>query len=280
MRQHRILAPGSKLEQLMEEQTADNVRWSVAGDIGRIVLDRSDGPHTISLASTAALARAVAEIAAAKPRVVLLTGSGTIFCAGGDIAEMRQHAGTLDVYIDELVGIAHPALLRLSELPVPVVTAINGPVGGGGIGWALCGDFALAAASMKLRTGYAAIGLSPDMGASHFITRRIGSLRARQLLMLSDPIDARRCLDFGLVDEVVPDAELGARAQTLCERLARAPTASMAGIKQLCEGAARRNLHEQMALEKSLIEARARSSDASEGVQAFLENRAPRFSGR
>lgn len=99
----------------MEEQTADNVRWSVAGDIGRIVLDRSDGPHTISLPSTAALARAVAEIAAAKPRVVLLTGSGTIFCAGGDIAEMRQHAGTLDVYIDELVGIAHPALLRLSD---------------------------------------------------------------------------------------------------------------------------------------------------------------------
>ena len=137
----------------MEEQTADNVRWSVAGDIGRIVLDRSDGPHTISLASTAALARAVAEIAAAKPRVVLLTGSGTIFCAGGDIAEMRQHAETLDVYIDELVGIAHPALLRLSELPVPVVTAINGPVGGGGIGWALCGDFALAAASMKLAQG-------------------------------------------------------------------------------------------------------------------------------
>lgn len=133
---------------------------------------------------------------------------------------------------------------------------------------------------MKLRTGYAAIGLSPDMGASPFITRRIGSLRARQLLMLSDPIDARRCLDFGLVDEVVPDAELGARAQTLCERLARAPTASMAGIKQLCVGAARRNLHEQMAFEKSLIEARARSSDASEGVQAFLEKRAPHFSGR
>ena len=108
----------------------------------------------------------------------------------------------------------------------------------------------------------------------------VGSLRARQLFMLSDPVDARQCLDFGLVDKVVPDAELGARAQALCERLARAPTASMAGIKQLCEGAARRNLHEQMALEKSLIETRARSSDASEGVQAFLEKRAPRFSGR
>src|SRR3989339_702843 len=98
----------------------------------------------------------------------------------------------------ELVGIAHPALLRLSELPVPVVTAINGPVGGGGIGWALCGDFALAAASMKLRTGYAAIGLSPDMGASHFIARRVGSMRARQLFMLSDPVDARQCLELGL----------------------------------------------------------------------------------
>ena len=264
----------------MKEQTSDTIRWSVAGDIGRIVLDRSDGPHTISLAFTAALAQAVAEVAAAKPRVVLLTGSGGIFCAGADIPELRQYAEALDVHVDKLISTLHPTVLQLSELPMPVVTAINGPVGGGGIGLALCGDFALAAASMKLRTGYAAIGLSPDMGTSHFITRRIGSIRARQLFMLSDPVDARQCLELGLVDEVVPDADLGARAQALCERLARAPTASMASIKQLCEGAARRNLHEQMALEQHLIEARTRSSDAREGLQAFLEKRAPRFSGR
>lgn len=263
----------------VKEKTAETIRWSVAQGIGHIVFDRADGPHTLALAATAALARAVDEVAAAKPRVVLLSGSGDLFCAGGNIAEMRRHAEALGIYISELVGIAHPALQRLSELPIPVVTAINGPVGGGGIGWALCGDFALAAASMKLRTGYVAIGLSPDMGASYFVTRRIGSMRARQLFMLSDPIDARQCLEIGLVDEVVPDAELAARAQALCERLARAPTGSLAKIKQLCEGAMQRGLQTQMALEKSLLEECTRSSDASEGLQAFLEKRAPRFTG-
>lgn len=259
------------------EQTVDTIRWSVAHGIGRIVFDRSDGPHTLALASTAALARAVDDVATAHPRVVLLSGSGGLFSAGGNIAEMRAHVETLESYLRALVDIAHPALMRLSQLPAPVVTAINGPVGGGGVGWALCGDFALAAASMKLRTGYVALGLSPDMGASYFVTRRVGSMRARQLFMLSDAMDARQCLAMGLVDEVVPDAELAQRAEALCAHLALAPRGSLAKIKHLCEGATQRGLQAQMALEQALLQECTRSQDAREGLHAFFEKRAPRF---
>jgi 2-(1,2-epoxy-1,2-dihydrophenyl)acetyl-CoA isomerase len=145
------------------------------------------------------------------------------------------------------------------------------------VGWALCGDFALAAASMKLRTGYVALGLSPDMGASYFVTRRVGAMRARQLFMLSDPIDARQCLEMGLVDEVVPDSELAQRAEALCARLAAAPRGSLAKIKHLCEGAMQRGLQAQLALEQALLQECTHSQDAREGLQAFLEKRAPRF---
>lgn len=132
---------------------------------------------------------------------------------------------------------------------------------------------------MKLRTGYAAIGLSPDMGATYFMARRVGAVRAKQLFMTSDPIDAQRCLDWGIVDALVPDAELAAHAEALCQRLADAAPQSLANIKRLCDGAALRELEAHLALEKSLLIACAASADGREGVRAFIERRAPRFSG-
>ncbi len=262
------------------ERQADGVRWSVADDgIARIVLDRSDEANTLTLRASTAFARAVDEVADAEPRAVLLTSAGKVFCAGGDIGEFREHAGRLDALIDDILRVLHPAIHRLAELPAPVVVAINGSAGGGGIGLALCGDFALAAASTKLRTGYAAIGLSPDAGSSYFATRRVGPLRARQLFFLSDAIDAARCLEWGLVDAVHPDDRLLPEAEALCARLAAAATTSLAVTKRLVDGAPRRSLVEHLALERQLLEERTRSADASEGIAAFLERRAARFSG-
>jgi 2-(1,2-epoxy-1,2-dihydrophenyl)acetyl-CoA isomerase len=263
----------------MQARQSDGIEWHVADGIGRIVLNRPQQSNSISSRAGAAIAQAIDDVIGAAPRVVLLSGRGKVFCAGGDIGEFQANVGALDRLVDEILTVLHPALARLSGSPVPIVTAINGSVGGAGIGLALCGDFAYATHSLKLRTGYAAIGLSPDAGSSYFMTRRVGAMRAKQLFFLSEPIDAKQCLDWGVVDALFADDELMPAAEALCRRLARAATGSLAAIKQLCDGAERRDLVDHLALEKALLEARARSADAREGVGAFLERRPPRFAG-
>jgi 2-(1,2-epoxy-1,2-dihydrophenyl)acetyl-CoA isomerase len=264
----------------MDEVSSDGIRWSVSGGIGRITLDRPGQANTIGLAQGRAFARAVDAVLGAAPRAVLLTGTGRIFCAGGAIDEMAAAGASIDRLIGEILEPLHPAIERLSRAPLPVVSALNGAVGGAGVGLALCADAVLAAASMKLRTGYAAIGLSPDAGASWFLARRVGAERAKRLFFLSDPIDARQCLELGIVDAVHPDDELAAAAEALAARLASAATGSLARIKRLCEGIAARTLREHLDLEREFLQQASREPDAAEGLRAFLEKRAPRFGAR
>lgn len=264
----------------MEEKEDEGIVRSVdPHSIARIVIDRPNQHNTLSVRAGEALARAIDDIVDARPRVVLVTGRGPVFCAGGDIGEFKANAGTLDSLVDRILSVLHPAILRLSALGAPVVTALNGSVAGAGVGLALCGDFALAAASMKLRTGYAAIGLSPDLGASYFLARRVGTMRARQFFFSSETLDAQRCLEYGAVDAVFPDSALMAEADSLCERLAGGAPGSLAAIKRLCASAGSHGLAEHLELEKSLLEARARSGDAQEGIAAFLDRRPPVFGG-
>ncbi len=264
----------------MEEQTRDGIVWRIdAAGIARIVLDRPAEANTMTLKAATAFAQAVDAIAAASPRAVLLTGRGRMFCAGGDIGEFATRMDDFDRLIDEILAVLHPAVVKLGSLPGPVVTAINGSFGGAGLGLALCGDFAYAAASAKLRTGYVALGLSPDAGSSTFLVRRIGAVRAKQLFFTNEVVDAERMLAVGIVDAVFPDDRLAAEAEALCERLAQASTGSIGVIKTLCDGAATRTLAEQLAAEKDRLEERARGADAREGIAAFLARR-PAVFGR
>ncbi|TSA10114.1 MAG: enoyl-CoA hydratase [Comamonadaceae bacterium] len=261
-------------------QVSAGIAWGVANGVGRIILQRPEQANALTQAASRALVRAIHEVLDGQPRVVLLTAEGRIFCAGGDINEFMAAGPTLDALVDDVLTPLHPALHRLATAPLPIVAAVNGPVAGAGIGLALCADFVLGAESMKLRTGYAAIGLSPDAGASYFLARRVGALRAQQWLMLSEAIDAQRCLQHGVIDALHPDAELAKAAETLVQRLVRSASASLAGIKTLCSGLQTRDLQGHLALEKLLLVERARSADGQEGVRAFIEKRSPRFIGK
>lgn len=256
------------------------VAWGLEDGIGRIELRRPERANALSRDAAHALARAIGEVLDGAPRVLLLTAQGRIFCAGGDIEEFVAAGAALEALVDDILRPLHPALHRLATAPLPVVAALNGPVGGAGVGLALCADFVLAAASMKLRTGYAAIGLSPDLGSAYFLARRVGPVRAQQWLMLSEPLDAAQCLAAGAIDALHPDAELPAAAEALAARLAQAASASLAGIKTLCAGLPGRDLQAHLDLEHRLLAARARGADAQEGVRAFVERRPPRFTGQ
>jgi 2-(1,2-epoxy-1,2-dihydrophenyl)acetyl-CoA isomerase len=168
----------------------------------------------------------------------------------------------------------------LAALPVPVVSAVQGAVAGGGIGLALCADVVLAAESMRLRGGYTAIGLTPDLGASWFLTRRAGEARAKEIFFQNRAFTAKECLALGIVDAVHPDALLGAEAQALARRLADGATAALGRAKLLVDGAAGRTLEQHLALEQGSMVASARTDDSREGLAAFLEKRNPKFTGR
>lgn len=260
-------------------QQTDGVAWGVTESIGRIMLKRHEHANTLSRAASQALIQAIDDVLNQQPRVILLAAEGRIFCAGGDIDEFAAAGPALAELVNDILEPLHPALYRLATAPMPVVSALNGPIGGAGIGLALCADFVLAAQSVKLRTGYAALGLSPDLGASYFLARRVGAVRAQQWLMLSQTISAQDCLTHGVVDALYPEAELTQAAEDLAKRLSQSASTSLASIKTLCAGLPARDLHTHLQLEHQLLTACARNTDSHEGIHAFVERRTPRFTG-
>lgn len=253
----------------------------MADGVGRITLNRPERANAISLAFSRQLATALETacdaVLAGRARAVLIDAVGERFCAGGDIGEFVAHADTMHRLIDDILAPLNPAMHRLATLPVPVISAVNGPIGGAGIGLALCADVVLASEAMKLRAGYSAIGLSPDAGSAWFLSRRVGAAKAKALFFFNEVLGARECLQLGIVDRVLPAAELAQAAAALAAQAAAAPEESMAAVKKLCDGAATRDLREHLALEKEFLLACSRTADAREGVNAFAQKRSPIF---
>ncbi len=261
-------------------ENMNGFEWNVdERGVGRIVLNQPERNNALGRTNAPALVRAIREVLAEKPRVVVIEARGPIFCAGGDIREFVQAGDRLDELVDEILDELLPGYLQLAQATCPLVTVVGGPVGGAGVGLALCGDFVLASDTMKLRTGYAAIGLSPDVGASYFLSRRVGAVRAQQWLMLSDAVDAQRCLAAGAVDQVHPAAELASAAEALVNRLCASAPASLAAIKRLSLDGPSLSLQAYLSLEQQLLKACARTADAREGTSAFVAKRPPRFTG-
>lgn len=248
------------------------------GGVSLLTLNRPDRANVIDAESSEALMAAVDELAGdAAVRVVLIRARGPHFCAGGNIHELARAGGGLAAQLDARLPMLHRAIHRLATLEVPVISALNGPVGGGGIGLALTADIVVAADSMKLRGGYSAIGLTPDVGTSWLLARRVGEARATEIFLTNEALSAHRCLQLGIVSEVVPAAQLEGRTLQLAEALAKAATRTLGRTKRLLRGVLQRSLGDQLALEKDLMVESARGTEAAEGVSAFIDRRTPDF---
>jgi 2-(1,2-epoxy-1,2-dihydrophenyl)acetyl-CoA isomerase len=254
------------------------ILFSQDDGIARITLNRPKQLNALDAEMIHALAQAL-ECACddERSRVVLIQGTGKAFCVGGDINLFSQAIDDLPDLLDSLLRPLNAAIARVAASGLPIVSAVNGPVGGGGIGLALCADYVLAARSMALRCGYSAIGLTPDAGSARFLTLRAGPVRAKQLFYLNEMLDSAACLALGIVDAVHPDEELAAAAETLARRLRAAPKSALARTKALVEASAERSLPEHLAAERECMVASAREPDAREGIAAFLEKREARF---
>jgi 2-(1,2-epoxy-1,2-dihydrophenyl)acetyl-CoA isomerase len=257
---------------------SETVTRDDAGGVATLTLQRPALSHALRR-ELLAMVQAVA--ADDSVRAVLITGTGRVFCVGQDLAEhleeLRGNAATsLNVVVEEY----NPLVLALSALRVPVVVAVNGACAGAGLGLALAGDLRIAAAGAKFTTAFTGVGLSSDSALAARLVHCVGGSRAAQLLLTPDPFTAETAEQWGVVHRVVPAEQVLAEGQALAARLAAGPTAAYRAVKTVLATAATDSLEDTLALEARLQSELGRTADHREAVEAFLEKRAPEFTGR
>ena len=213
-------------------------------------------------------------------RAVLITGAGRAFSSGADLKEAAEQAGggTVDVY-RILTERYHPLITGIRQMPKPVLAGVNGPAAGIGVSLALACDLVVAAESAYFSLAFVNIGLVPDGGSSLLVPSRVGFARAAELAMLGERLDARKALDWGLINQVWPDAEFGAQTSKLLDRLASGATKSYAGTKRQLNRWLYQHMDAQLEFEAQIQKEMAASGDFAEGLAAFAGKRPPRFSG-
>jgi 2-(1,2-epoxy-1,2-dihydrophenyl)acetyl-CoA isomerase len=257
-----------------------------------ILVDRRDGYRVVTLnrpqrlnAFTEAMhvaLRAALEEAQADPGcgALLLTGAGRAFCAGQDLSDRLPGSGPPRDLGASLDTFYNPLVRQLRALPFPVVAAVNGTAAGAGASIALHCDIVLAARSAKFVQAFAKLGVVPDAGGSWLLPRLVGAARARGLALLAEPLSAETAVDWGMIWKAIDDDRLMADAEALCAQLAKGPTVGLGLIKRALDAAEHNDLDRQLDLERDLQREAGFHPDYAEGVRAFLEKRAPNFSGR
>jgi enoyl-CoA hydratase/carnithine racemase len=218
-------------------------------------------------------------------RCVVLTGTGTAFCSGGDVKGMggepsRPAPRTPEDAITELTARQVTLTGALHALPQPTIAALPGPAVGAGLAIALACDLRIAAESAFVCTGFANVGLSGDYGVSWFLPRLVGPAKAKELFFTAERIGAAECERLGLVNRVVPDAKLMKEAMRLAHRIAAGPTVAYRHMKANLDRAFGTDLPTQLAHEAAGTVACARTEDHREAVRAFVEKRIPILRGR
>lgn len=250
--------------------------------VARLTLNRPAALNALSVQLCQEFNAALASLREQKARVIILTGAGRAFSAGGDLREMQQLAalqGRIEAFFDEPLQALHDCILNLRRFPAPVIAAVNGPAFGAGCNLALACDLVLAGESAQFNESFVRIGLSTDCGGTFILPRLVGLKRAAELLFTGATVDAASALAMGLVNRVVPDAELLPTAQAFATQLAQGPTGAYARIKELLEQSAANDYAAQLTAEGAAQLISGQSQDFKEGVTAFFEKRPPRFTG-
>ena len=258
----------------------ETIDLRIADGAARILLNRPDSLNAWNEQFGADLLDAVRAVGEDESvRAVMITGAGRAFSSGADLKEQRTAEDGLPDLSSRLKEIYHPIITGIREMPKPVVSAVNGPAVGIGCSLALCADLILAAESSYFLLAFVNIGLVPDGGSTAMVPARTGLARATEMGMLGERVPAAQALDWGLVNRLVPDAELEAQSEELLARLASGPTRAYAGFKRLINRNVYRGLAEQLDAEADQQAEQGRTRDFIEGVLSFVEKRPPNFTG-
>ncbi|HEY3216389.1 MAG TPA: enoyl-CoA hydratase-related protein [Candidatus Eisenbacteria bacterium] len=251
-----------------------------AEGVATLTLNRPDKLNAFADDMREALASALDRAAAqADIRVLVVTGAGRAFCAGGDIQHMvrlKERDASYQEFIP-LLEAGREGITRLAALPIPVIAAVNGPAAGGGLNLALACDLRIASDQATFGETFVRLGLHADWGGTYFLPRLVGTSKALDLCWLGDMIDAAEALRIGLVNRVVPHARFAEEVATLAARLAAAPQASIRLVKQTLTASRHRSLAECLAAEIEAQRLCWETADVAEGTRAFVEKRTARF---
>jgi 2-(1,2-epoxy-1,2-dihydrophenyl)acetyl-CoA isomerase len=260
----------------------ENILFDVAEGVAAITLNRPEKLNAFTAAMHADLRDALDRIRGdSSVRALVLTGAGRGFCAGQDLTETPQLA--FDAHFDVSATLEenyHPLVLGLRALPMPVICAVNGVAAGAGCNVALACDVVLAARSASFIEIFSRIALIPDAGGTYFLPRLVGQARAMALALTAEKVSAEQAEQWGLIWKCFDDDRLMPEARVLAVQLANGPTRAYGLIKQALYASSRNGLEQQLALEARLQRDAGASPDFREGVQAFLEKRPARFTGR
>jgi 2-(1,2-epoxy-1,2-dihydrophenyl)acetyl-CoA isomerase len=255
---------------------------TVTDRVATLTLNRPDRLNALSSPMLDGLLEALPRLGAdPQVAVVVLTGAGRGFCAGGDVKSMAEGSSQLGLEdaVQRLRARMEVSRL-LHEIPKPTIAMVNGPAAGAGLSMALACDLRVAAQSARFITAFVNVGFSGDFGGSYFLSKLVGTAKARELYYTGEPVDADRALALGIVNRVVPDAELTDATMTLATRLARGPNVALGLMKQNFNAAETGSLSELLDLEALHQIKTARTEDHREAARAFVEKRPPVFKGR
>src|SRR3954462_3018747 len=208
--------------------------YEVKDHVARITLNRPDAANALDMEMARDLMH-VSISASEDPtvRAVILTGAGKMFSGGGDLKSFAAQGDALPGHLKEVALYLHAAISRFVRMDAPVIAAVNGTAGGGGMSLCLFADVVLAAESAKFTLAYTRAGLSPDGGSTYFLPRLIGLRRALELALTNRVLTAKEAQDWGIVTRVVADAELQGEAQALASQLASGATRAIGAAKRL-----------------------------------------------
>lgn len=263
--------------------TYQYITYALAGPLATITLSQPKSLNAASLPMVDEI-NAALDDAARSARAVLITATGRGFCSGADLrpadrtepldmlADDYDAGITLDTHFNGLIS-------RMRDFPVPLVAAVNGIAAGVGVSIALACDIILAAESASFLLAFRRIGLVPDGGATFMLLQSAGRAQAMEAMLLGEPIPSAKAMTWGLVNKVVPDAELHQAAVDVAMQLANGPTRALSLIRQLCWQAYDSSFIDMLKLERKAQFDAGKSADHREGISAFLEKRPAQFTG-
>ena len=259
----------------------ETLTFALEDGVGVITLNRPDAANAINLKMAEEMCVLATECDENPDvRAIVLTATGKMFCAGGDLGSFAASGGDVPLLLKRMTTSLHAAISRFARGDAPVIGAINGTAAGGGFSLALCTDLAIASSEAKFTMAYSAAGLSPDASSSYFLPRLIGTRRSAELMITNRRLSAEEALQWGLVNQVVAPDDLMPTTMALAKQLASGPTKSYGMIKKLLVQTFGESLEAQMEIEGRGISDIARTADAQEGIAAFLEKRKPAFTGK
>ncbi|MFP6796177.1 MAG: enoyl-CoA hydratase [Pseudomonadales bacterium] len=265
---------------------SDHLLETIDRGVATLTMNRPEARNALSPSMMAGLEEAIPRLASdPEVRVVVLTGAGRAFCAGGDVkgfAEAPASSSRRPSFDDRVKGLRSSTELvrHLHEMPKPTLAVIPGPAAGGGLSFALACDIRIAVETAKFTTAFSKIAVSGDYGGSYFLTQLVGTAKARELYFSADVIFAPEALRLGMVNQVYAEEAFNEQAREYAERLAALPPMAIAYMKKNLNKALHGTLGDVLDLEADHMTRTFDTDDHRNAARAFVEKRSPEFNGR